>query len=246
MLSIPIPMLLKSYVSIRHKILLGMLLCSGIFVVLAALLRCIKSLGAITDVYNSNNWGIRELLIAICAVCAPGIRPLFVKAKPLSNVGSGDTGESGRSAYKATEVKIGIARTNSEGSLDNLEFLYQSQASRSPASRNLSSSRRNMSFQQRTPLSVIYSEPDSSRSSRGPSILNRASLMSTPDMHTTHILEYAEPSSEVQEPGLGAPHSARNKEIDLEGGARRSLHAQQDERYEIRQGETVHSSMQRG
>lgn len=48
---------------------------------IAALLRCIESLGAIGNIYNSTIWGIREVFVGICAVCAPGIWSFFKALK---------------------------------------------------------------------------------------------------------------------------------------------------------------------
>lgn len=95
-----------------RKIVLGLLLCSGMFVFIAALLRCIESLGAIGNIYNSTIWGIREVFVGICAVCAPGIKPLFSKRKGTPTVLSGD----GAVELKRTHSRSNQARSDRSGS----------------------------------------------------------------------------------------------------------------------------------
>ncbi|KAB8230216.1 uncharacterized protein BDW43DRAFT_321646 [Aspergillus alliaceus] len=59
------------------KLIIGVLLCSGVFVMIATLLRCIISLQSIDSINTSTIWAIRETFVAIIAVNAPCIKPLF-------------------------------------------------------------------------------------------------------------------------------------------------------------------------
>ncbi|UQC87482.1 uncharacterized protein CLUP02_12987 [Colletotrichum lupini] len=75
--SIPLPLLWAVKLSIKRKLAIGLLLCSGIFVMIAALLRCILSLKDIEGINVSTIWAIRETFVGIIAVNAACIRPLF-------------------------------------------------------------------------------------------------------------------------------------------------------------------------
>ncbi|KAL3462422.1 hypothetical protein BJX64DRAFT_139983 [Aspergillus heterothallicus] len=77
LLSIPIPLLAKVRLALRRKLIIGVLLCGGAFVMAATLLRCILSLHSIDSINTSTIWAIRETFVAIIAVNAPCIKPLF-------------------------------------------------------------------------------------------------------------------------------------------------------------------------
>ncbi|KAI9370411.1 hypothetical protein BJX61DRAFT_535664 [Aspergillus egyptiacus] len=77
LLSVPIPLLAKVRLALRRKLMIGVLLCGGLFVMVATLLRCILSLQSIDNINNSTIWAIRETFVAIIAVNAPCIKPLF-------------------------------------------------------------------------------------------------------------------------------------------------------------------------
>ncbi|GAB1218289.1 hypothetical protein ATERTT37_007543 [Aspergillus terreus] len=59
------------------KLVIGILLCGGVFVMVATLLRCILSLQSIDSINTSTIWAIRETFVAILSVNAPCIKPLF-------------------------------------------------------------------------------------------------------------------------------------------------------------------------
>ncbi|KAK1723330.1 uncharacterized protein BDZ83DRAFT_580984 [Colletotrichum acutatum] len=79
--SIPLPLLWAVKLSIKRKLAIGLLLCSGIFVMIAALLRCILSLKDIEGINVSTIWAIRETFVGIIAVNAACIRPLFSSSR---------------------------------------------------------------------------------------------------------------------------------------------------------------------
>ncbi|KAK2769501.1 hypothetical protein CKAH01_15194 [Colletotrichum kahawae] len=88
--SIPLPLLWTVKLSIKRKLAIGVLLCSGVFVMIAALLRCILSLKDIDGINVSTIWAIRETVsiihfVGIIAVNAACIRPLFSSAHWLSS-----------------------------------------------------------------------------------------------------------------------------------------------------------------
>jgi hypothetical protein len=59
-LSIPVPLLWKVKLPVGRKIAIGVLLCSGVFIIIATLLRCILSLQSIQGINISTIWAIRE------------------------------------------------------------------------------------------------------------------------------------------------------------------------------------------
>ena len=71
------PLLFKVKVSIRHKLILGSLFGSGVFVMIATILRAYYSLKSISDLPIALGWASRELFVATIVVCLPGIKPLF-------------------------------------------------------------------------------------------------------------------------------------------------------------------------
>ncbi len=59
-LYIPIPLLWKVKLTLRRKMAIGMLLCSGIFIIVATILRCVLSLRDIKGINVGTIWAIRE------------------------------------------------------------------------------------------------------------------------------------------------------------------------------------------
>lgn len=79
-LAIPIPLLWQLQVPKRQKIALVLLLCSGMFVIAAALIRISMTLVGSPSAITINGWGVRETIAGIVAVNIPIIRPVFSKA----------------------------------------------------------------------------------------------------------------------------------------------------------------------
>ncbi|EEU46894.1 uncharacterized protein NECHADRAFT_5929, partial [Fusarium vanettenii 77-13-4] len=75
--SIPVPLLWTVKLSIKRKLIIGVLLCSGVFIMIATLLRCVLSLRDIQGINTSTIWAIRETFVGIIAVNAAAIKPLF-------------------------------------------------------------------------------------------------------------------------------------------------------------------------
>ncbi|KAK1573744.1 uncharacterized protein LY79DRAFT_696850 [Colletotrichum navitas] len=89
--SIPLPLLWAVKLNFERNLAIGMLLCSGMFVMIAALLRCVLSLRDINGINVSTIWAIRETFVGIIAVNAACIRPLFPGSRWLgSSKGSSD------------------------------------------------------------------------------------------------------------------------------------------------------------
>ncbi|PVH99720.1 hypothetical protein DM02DRAFT_528465, partial [Periconia macrospinosa] len=79
LLSIPLPLLWKLQVPLRRKIGIGLLICSGFFVIAAAIIRVVLTLGASPSGTNINRWGVREAIVGIISVNSPILRPLFTR-----------------------------------------------------------------------------------------------------------------------------------------------------------------------
>ncbi|KAK2855633.1 hypothetical protein FQN49_005002 [Arthroderma sp. PD_2] len=77
LLSIPLPLLVRVRIPITRKLVIGVLLCGGVFIMVATLLRCILSIQSIHGINISTIWAIRESFVAILAINAPCIKPIF-------------------------------------------------------------------------------------------------------------------------------------------------------------------------
>jgi len=80
LLSIPIPMLWKLKVPLKKKIIIGLILSSGVFVIAAAIIRAVLSLDTVPSASNINRWGVRETIIGLITVNIPVLRPLLTKS----------------------------------------------------------------------------------------------------------------------------------------------------------------------
>lgn len=70
-------MLWRLRVPLWRRIAVSLLLCGGLFVISAAIIRCALTLTARPSVLNVNLWGYRETVVALGAVTAPVLSPLF-------------------------------------------------------------------------------------------------------------------------------------------------------------------------
>jgi len=66
---------------LARKIVLGLLFCSGIFVIVTVILRLVFSLGDINSLPTAGSWALRETFVSVITVTAPGIKPLFNRNK---------------------------------------------------------------------------------------------------------------------------------------------------------------------
>jgi hypothetical protein len=63
-----------------RKLIIGLLLSSGAFVIAAAITRVVLTLSANPSALTINGWGVRETIVGILTVNIPILRPLFSKA----------------------------------------------------------------------------------------------------------------------------------------------------------------------
>ncbi|KAH6649021.1 hypothetical protein BKA67DRAFT_379552 [Truncatella angustata] len=106
-LCIPLPLLWTLQVPIKKKVMIGLLLCSGLFVITAAIIRVVLTLGSHPSALNVNRWGVRETIVGIITVNIPILRPMFSKTfwrtgQVTSPTGSGNTNTGGRNGTLAT------------------------------------------------------------------------------------------------------------------------------------------------
>ncbi|KAL3485055.1 hypothetical protein BJX62DRAFT_243313 [Aspergillus germanicus] len=77
LVGVPIPMLIRLQCSKVQKLIIGVLLCSGIFIIVAAFLRCILALSSLDQINVAAIWAVRETFVAMVVVNAPALKPLF-------------------------------------------------------------------------------------------------------------------------------------------------------------------------
>lgn len=70
-------MLWRLQVRLSKKFAIGVLLCSGLFVIAAAIIRAVLTLGATPSGLNINRWGVRETIVGIITVNSPILRPML-------------------------------------------------------------------------------------------------------------------------------------------------------------------------
>lgn len=101
-LSIPLPLLWKLKVELRKKIVIFILLSSGVFVITAAIIRVVLTLGAHPSALNMNRWGVRETIIGIIAINVPILRSLFNRS-----FWTGAVYDSGNNSYGTSNTNKG-------------------------------------------------------------------------------------------------------------------------------------------
>ena len=77
MLAIPVPMLWGLQIKLSKKIAIALFICSGTFVIAAAIVRAALTLGSAPSGLNINRWGVRETIVGIITVNLPILRPMF-------------------------------------------------------------------------------------------------------------------------------------------------------------------------
>ncbi|KAJ4193198.1 hypothetical protein NW755_003185 [Fusarium falciforme] len=80
-IAVPVPIIFKARIPLWRRLLLASLLCSGIFVIIATILRSYYSLKSITLLPVASGWTSRETFVAAVAVSIPGIKPLFSRSR---------------------------------------------------------------------------------------------------------------------------------------------------------------------
>ena len=76
-LTVPLPLLWQMRAPTGRKIVLAVFLCSGFFVISAAIISIVNGLLSLNSALNGSRWGAREEITGILAVNAPILKPLF-------------------------------------------------------------------------------------------------------------------------------------------------------------------------
>ncbi|KAL4915693.1 hypothetical protein BDW62DRAFT_219242 [Aspergillus aurantiobrunneus] len=108
-MAVPMPLVLGAKIATSQKVILCVLFSSGVFVMIAAVLRAYYSVTDINQLSTALGWASREALVSAIIVCAPGIKPLLSKIGFFRSLGSsrgyhtyGDTpGSQSRSKSKS-------------------------------------------------------------------------------------------------------------------------------------------------
>ncbi|KAL4930347.1 uncharacterized protein BDV17DRAFT_259442 [Aspergillus undulatus] len=85
---VPIPLVLAARIPFSQKVILIALFCSGIFVMICAILRAYYSVTDIKTFATALGWASRECFVSVLIVCAPGIKPLFARFRWFKTYGS--------------------------------------------------------------------------------------------------------------------------------------------------------------
>lgn len=109
---IPMPLLFKLQVPLIRKLALGGIFSLGIFVVVCTILRCYYSLSSLENLPLALGWASRETFVATFAVCAPGIKPIFSKARWFrsTTASSGRKTPSGAGKYMDFSSSGGVSK----------------------------------------------------------------------------------------------------------------------------------------
>ncbi|KAF2086344.1 hypothetical protein K490DRAFT_44603, partial [Saccharata proteae CBS 121410] len=78
-LAVPVPLLWKLRVPLHKKLVIALLLSSGLFVISAAIIRATATLSATPSSITMNRWGVRETIVGILSINIPILRPLFLR-----------------------------------------------------------------------------------------------------------------------------------------------------------------------
>ncbi|KAI5847628.1 hypothetical protein DFP73DRAFT_542482 [Morchella snyderi] len=78
-ISVPLPLLLRTRMPIKRKFFLVIMFSAGVFVMIAAVLRCALSLTDSKNSYTGAIWACRETFVAVIVGNAPMIRPVFLR-----------------------------------------------------------------------------------------------------------------------------------------------------------------------
>ena len=122
-MSVPIPLIVAARIPLTQKIILITLLCSGVFVIICAILRAYYSVTDISTFSTALGWASRECFVSVIIVSAPGIKPLFTRFKWFrSRISTNDYSYSKRSKLQGSMLNSKKSNFNTLVSSDNHEL----------------------------------------------------------------------------------------------------------------------------
>ncbi|KAA6410620.1 MAG: short-chain dehydrogenase reductase sdr [Lasallia pustulata] len=100
LLSIPLPMLWKAQIAPRKKAWLILMFSGGIFVMMAAILRCVLILTAgANGAQQAGSWAVRETFVAVVINNVPMIQPFLTRLAKKVGVSFSTIGSGGDSSH---------------------------------------------------------------------------------------------------------------------------------------------------
>lgn len=91
-MAVPLPIIISAKIPPIQKFILSILFSSGIFVMIAAVLRAYYSVSNLNNLDVALGWASREALVSVVVVCAPGIKPLLSQFKWFQSFKSSSNG----------------------------------------------------------------------------------------------------------------------------------------------------------
>ena len=91
-MTVPLPIIISAKIPPIQKFILSILFSSGIFVMIAAVLRAYYSVSNLNNLDVALGWASREALVSVVVVCAPGIKPLLSQFKWFQSFKSSSNG----------------------------------------------------------------------------------------------------------------------------------------------------------
>ena len=91
-MAVPLPIIISAKIPPIQKFILSILFSSGIFVMIAAVLRAYYSVSNLNKLEVALGWASREALVSVIVVCAPGIKPLLSQFKWFQSFKSSSNG----------------------------------------------------------------------------------------------------------------------------------------------------------
>lgn len=128
---IPLPLLWTLQVPLKKKIVIGILLSSGAFVIAAAIIRIVLTTSSNPSAISINSWGVRETIVGILTVNIPILRPLFNKDFWNGKKGSTNASSHGLSHGTAHKPQLVTGPYELASSVDNGRFGRKRQGSES-------------------------------------------------------------------------------------------------------------------
>ncbi|KAJ4353180.1 uncharacterized protein N0V89_004906 [Didymosphaeria variabile] len=113
-LAIPVPMLWGLQIKLSKKIAIALFICSGTFVIAAAIVRAALTLGNTPSGLNINRWGVRETIVGIITVNLPILRPMFRRNFWRGNTYVAESSSYGRSRPTKSGYGLGTFELRSE------------------------------------------------------------------------------------------------------------------------------------
>lgn len=142
-LAIPIPMLWGLQIKLSKKIGIALFICSGMFVIAAAIVRAALTLGNTPSGININRWGVRETIVGIITVNLPILRPMFrrsfwIRGGKVKESSSYSRSRAGKSAYGHGTFELRSQMDSKPGAAASDVELVTAQRSSSRSSRRSS------------------------------------------------------------------------------------------------------------